>query len=297
MRTTLFLKGCPLNCFWCHNPESISVKPEVWNVAKKCIGCNECLKVCSMKAVRRTNSGLSINRQLCNACGECVEHCPANSMQLVGTEWSVEEAFNYLIRDKAFYERSGGGVTISGGEPTMHSRFVGLLFERLKHAGIHTALDTCGLAKQSAYEQLLPYTDLLLWDIKTIDDGDHKKYTSRSNKKIIENLFFVAEYIRSNPNTRLWIRTPLVPGATATNNNLLSIAKFINENLSDVVSRWDLCLFNNTCEPKYSRLNIDWQLAGHSLISDQQLHKFKRLIEQIPSLSGKTHFSGLLRKG
>jgi pyruvate formate lyase activating enzyme len=296
MRTTLFFKGCPLSCFWCHNPESISNKPQVWAENKKCIGCGQCGDACPQQGINSEDGQIVIDQQLCVGCGTCVEVCPAKSLELLGKEYSVDDALKLVMKDRLFYERSGGGVTVSGGEPTMHVDFIQELFMRLKEVGIHTALDTCGLANQTAFERLLPLTDLVLWDIKTLDESDHLKFTGVSNKQILKNLRYVAEYIRINPNTQLWIRTPLIPGATGTEENINEIATFIEEDLLDVVSRWDICAYNNTCETKYNRLDMNWDLKDQPVLVDREINDYKKLVSKFTMLAPKVFFSGLIAK-
>jgi pyruvate formate lyase activating enzyme len=188
--------------------------------------------------------------------------CPANAMELLGTHFTVDELFAVLVKDCAYYEKSHGRVTASGGEPTFQAGFTAELFQRLQGAVIHTALDTCGLCATSALEAILPHTDLVLFDLKEFDSQRHVRFTGQHNEKILENLLFIRDYINNqSPNLRLWIRTPLIPGATATPQNISAISRFIAENLAGVVERWELCAFNNLCRDKYRRLGIDWPYA------------------------------------
>jgi pyruvate formate lyase activating enzyme len=168
-----------------------------------------------------------------------------------------------VLKDKHFYEQTGGGVTLSGGEPLLFADFTDSFFRKLREYGITTALDTCGLAHTKTLLKLLAHTDILLYDIKLIDDSEHIKLTGNSNKKILENLITAAEYIRQKQadkkrNITLWIRTPLIPGATASEENISRIAAFIADNLQDVTSRWELCSFNPACQSKYARLGLTW---------------------------------------
>ena len=219
MRTTVFFKGCSLHCLWCQNPESISPRQEIWWEARKCIRCLECVKVCQVGAVVDTGECITRDRAKCTQCGDCVEECPAKATAFVAQEWQVEDLVKEVLKDKAYYQAFGGGVTASGGEPLCQARFVTAFFQRLKQEGIHTALDTCGMASHEALLALLPYTDHILFDLKLFDPRLHRQYTGQSNALILENLYRVAATIRASRPARamkLWIRTPLIPGITDT---------------------------------------------------------------------------------
>jgi pyruvate formate lyase activating enzyme len=296
MRTTLFFKGCPLSCFWCHNPESISNKPQVWAENKKCIGCGQCGDACPQQGINSEDGQIVIDQQLCVGCGTCVEVCPAKSLELLGKEYSVDDALKLVMKDRLFYERSGGGVTVSGGEPTMHVDFIQELFMRLKEVGIHTALDTCGLARQETFNELFPVVDIFLWDIKTIAPELHKKFTEFTNEKIIENLYFIADKIRLNSEKKLWIRTPLIPEMTSDTNNISDIAQFLSNDFYDVIERWELCAFNRSCTPKYQRLGQPWICENLPSLSEADINQLKSLISNFPKLKGKVFFTGFIKK-
>jgi len=255
IRTTVFFKGCSLKCTWCHNPESISMQPQVHWIDSRCIGCRTCVDACPSKALSLTLQGMEINRLKCQGCGACAEECPTTAMELLGKKWLLEDLTKEVVKDKAYFDKSGGGITVSGGEPGMQPEFVGLFLKSLRENGLHTALDTCGLCSRSALEQLLPYASMVLYDIKEIQPEKHKQFTKKSNEKILENIIYIAEYMKTHlyP-ARLWIRTPIIPGLTAREENIVGIGKFIAKNLGNVVNRWDLCAFNNLCKDKYLRL-------------------------------------------
>jgi pyruvate formate lyase activating enzyme len=278
LRTTVFFKGCSLNCSWCHNPESISPKPQIQWLGVRCIGCGLCVATCPEKALRKSEKGIIINRTLCNGCGLCTEECPSTAMELLGKKWSVHDLARELIKDRAYFEPSGGGITLSGGEAALQSDFCLALLRQLKTQRIQTALDTCGQISQSTLEELLPYVDILLYDIKEIDTAKHKKFTGTGNEKILANAIFASDYKKTHqfPKT-FWIRTPVIPGATDTAENIRGIGDFIRTNLEGTVTRWELCSFNNLCRDKYKRLAIDWLYADKDLTPKDTMEELVRI--------------------
>ncbi|PKN68878.1 MAG: glycyl-radical enzyme activating protein [Deltaproteobacteria bacterium HGW-Deltaproteobacteria-12] len=267
IRTTVFLKGCPLHCLWCHNPESISPRPQIQWIKTSCIGCGICVKACPEKALEQTEKDISINHSTCNGCGLCTEECPTTAMELLGKKWNVHDLAGELVKDRAYFEQSGGGVTLSGGEAALQNNFCRALLQELKSRGISTALDTCGLISQAALAGLLPYVDLLLYDLKEINPEKHKKFTGAGNEKILANAIFAANYKKTHPSLKtIWIRTPVIPRATDTAENILGLGDFIAENLRGTVARWELCAFNNLCRDKYDRLGMKWPYAREELL-------------------------------
>jgi len=272
IRTTVFFKGCPLQCAWCHNPESISGRMQIQWFAVRCIGCKTCVDACPNGCLTLLEDGMHIDRDRCQACGTCAEACPSGAREALGKTVSVDELLAELVKDRAYYEKSGGGVTLSGGEPTFQPDFAEALLRGLKEQGISTALDTCGLTSQQVLARLLPYADLVLFDLKLIDDAQHREFTGHSNERILENLLFVRDYIRENrASTQLWVRTPLIPSATDSEENLMSIGRFLTEHLKDMVSRWELCAFNNLCRDQYTRLGLKWAFASTPLMTANEL--------------------------
>jgi len=296
IRTTLFLKGCTLNCRWCHNPESISIKPEIQWIGSNCIDCGTCLEVCPLKALTKTSQGIIIDRDLCIDCIKCTEECPSKAMELMGEKWIAANLIDELIKDRVFFEKSNGGVTISGGEAVLQKEFSLSLLKGLKEKGINTALDTSGQVPFNALQDLLPYTDILLYDIKEIDSDKHKSFTNISNKLILENLIKISEFIRKNNSPRLWIRTPVIPDTTATSENIFGIGNFISGNMNDIIERWELCAFNNLCKDKYIRLGLDWEFAEtaqltHELMEDlTKTAKKSGINPNVVTWSGLTKF-------
>ena len=277
IRTTVFFKGCPLRCEWCHNPESISPEPQLQWLENRCIGCGTCLEACPNGCLVRTDQGVVIDRECCAGCGTCAEACPANALELLGSSIALEELFQEVYKDRTYYETSGGGVTASGGEPALQADFVGAFFARLREAGIATALDTCGMASRTGLEKILPYTDLVLFDLKEIDPRAHRAYTGQDNHVILDALLFIRDFITTRaPDIRLWIRTPLIPGATAADENLRGLGAFIAEHLDGLVERWELCAFNNLCRDKYRRLGLPWRFDDTPLLTTGALDAFEK---------------------
>lgn len=269
IRTTVFLKGCTLRCAWCHNPESISPLPQLCWIGSRCIGCKTCLSVCTEKALELTPSGMRIARNRCTGCGACAQECPGTALELLGKIWPVDDLVKEVVKDKAYFETSGGGITVSGGDPSMQSEFVGAFLKALREKGLHTAIDTCGHCTPKALDRILPYSALVLYDMKLIDSDAHRQFTGFSNERILENLIHVADFMRSHVHPRdLWIRTPIIPGATAFDENIAGIGKWIAKHLKDVVRRWELCAFNNLCRDKYLRLDQKWAFHDESLLTD-----------------------------
>lgn len=275
IRTTIFFKGCPLHCWWCHNPESISAHPQVQWIETRCIGCEICLEVCPNSALTRLENGeIYVDRDKCRGCGACAEACPSTALELLGEQVTLDELLSELLKDRAYYAASGGGVTASGGEPTLQAFFVARLFDRLQAEGVHTALDTSGACSLAALEGILPHTDMVLYDLKLMDDVQHRRVTGQGIQRILNNLGAIVKLIRQNDlHTRLWIRTPLIPGITDDAANLEAIGAYLHHNLAGLVERWELCAYNNLCRDKYRRLGLAWSFEDIPLIAQSELDR------------------------
>jgi pyruvate formate lyase activating enzyme len=283
LRTTIFVKGCSLECLWCHNPEGISRKPQlVWHAAK-CIGSGACVAACPEKAIQRAGDEIEIDRSRCTVCGECVDECPSGAMEQWGTRWSLDALLSEAKKDWSYFESSGGGVTISGGEPVLWASFLAPFLERCRDLGLHTALDTCGMCSRAALRMLTARADLVLFDVKEIDPERHARLTGQSNQRILANRTDIAEQMRQGQRpAELWIRTPLIPGATLTEENIRGIGEFIAREVGDVVTRWELCAFNNLAGDKYRRLGLRWEYEGVALMTEADLAH----IEEVAQASG-----------
>jgi len=273
IRTTVFFKGCSLNCLWCHNPESISALPQIHWLSSRCIGCRTCIDACPNGALTPLPEEIKINRDICRSCGTCAEECPSTAMELLGKEWPLDALVNEVVKDQAYFEKSDGGITVSGGEPCLQTDFVEAFLKKLREKGLHTALDTCGLCSPDTLDRLLPHASMVLYDIKEIDSEKHKAFTGRGNQKILSNLLHVADYMKAHlyPG-KLWIRTPIIPDPTADPDNIRGIGRFLVEHLGadhpgGAVDRWELCAFNNLCKDKYIRLHKEWEFDNSPLLT------------------------------
>jgi len=276
IRTTVFFKGCPLRCAWCHNPESLSREPQIQWFAIRCLGCETCLTACPEGCLSRAEVGLVIDRERCNGCGKCAEACPAGAIELLGRTVTLDELLAELRKDRAYYDASGGGVTLSGGEPTLQVDFTEALLRGLKAEGIATALDTCGLCSADTLDRLLPFSDLVLYDLKLYAAELHRQFTGSPNQRILDNLLHL-QAMQSRLPFRLWIRTPLIPGATATAENLTALGGFLSDHLDGGVERWELCAFNNLCRDQYTRLGMEWTYAQAPLLTAAELADFEHI--------------------
>jgi pyruvate formate lyase activating enzyme len=273
IRTTVFFKLCPLRCLWCHNPESIFKEPSIQWFKVKCIGCKTCVEACPEHALKLDKKGIHINRSKCRCCGTCTDECPATALRKLGEHRGLDVIFHEVEKDKIYYEKSKGGVTVSGGEPTLQSDFLKKFLKKCKDAGFHTALDTCGYASREILESLLPYVDLILYDLKEIDPAKHKDCTGVSNEKILENAIWLIDDLE-HMGKKMWIRTPLIPGFTATDENVRGIGNFIVEKLRNKVERWDLLAFNNLAKAKYERMDWEWVCKDTELLNKEQMDHF-----------------------
>lgn len=265
IRTTVFMKGCPLRCAWCHNPEGLVKRPQLMWFDTRCIGALDCLTACPKGALQLTPSGMSVDRNECDGCGMCAEACPTLALEVVGQEYTVRQALEVILRDRAYYNKSGGGVTVSGGEPAMQPEFVRGLLASCRSAGIPTALDTSGYSSPDVIRSLLEFSDMVLLDLKTLDAAGHLELTGVELRPILDNARMI-----SDSGKPMWIRTPVVPGMTDSEEGVRAIARFIALELPSV-ERYDLMAFNNTCGAKYSRLGMTWDLAGERLLCDEKV--------------------------
>ncbi len=256
IRTTVYCKGCPLGCVWCHNPESISPAPELMLQRQDCLKCGDCQLSCSQGAI---NNGV-LDRALCSGCGDCVEVCPTGVLQLAGRKFTVDELLGELIKDVEFYRTSGGGVTFSGGEPTMFPEYIGEVARQLRQRGIHVALQTCGHFELNTFRKfLLPHLDLLFFDLKLIDSEQQRLRTGRDNRLILENY----HELLATEDIRVIVRTPLIPGLTATAENLAGLADLVRQSGCE---DYQLLPYNPSVHQKLKTLKV---VNGADLLAEK----------------------------
>lgn len=258
LRTTVFFKGCPLRCLWCCNPESQQPWPEAVWIAERCIGCNRCLESCAARAIVPTpDGGRRIDPTRCDACGRCVEVCPGEALRIFGRRMTVEEVLDQVARDALYAEHSGGGITLSGGEPLAQPEFALELLRRYRREekGAHAAVETSGEADWEVLEALLPEVDLFLYDLKHADTSAHRRITGRGNERILENARRLAAV-----GAELVIRIPLVEGENDDPRALGAAADFVAS--LRAVRRIDLLPYHRLGEPKYRRLGRAYRLEG-----------------------------------
>ena len=271
IRTTVFFKGCPLKCLWCHNPEGITVRPEIAYYAHKCIDCGECAYVCPTRAQIVKCGKHDFDREACIACGRCTESCLGGALTFYGKETTAEELLPRLLEDRDFYESSGGGVTLSGGECLVWADFCAELLKKLKENGIHTAVDTCGFVSKEALNKVIQYTDVFLYDLKAYDEDVHIKCTGQSNKIILENLLYL-----DSVGKNIEIRIPYVPEYNS--DQIEKIAILLSE--LKHITKIRVLPYHNYAGSKYAALNIPNTLPSR-LPTDAEIKSAAETIKSI----------------
>ena len=249
IRTTVFVMGCPLKCIWCQNPESQQFQPQLFYDSEKCSGCGNCVEVCPLGAIEVYEGRSWTNRDTCTGKGKCTEICPNEARNLIGSYMSAGEVFQEVIEDKIFFDKSGGGVTLGGGEPLASPDFTIALLKLCKNIGLHTALDTSGYASWKVMKTVLEYVDLVLYDIKHMDPVKHREFTGVSNELILDNI----KRIHSELSVPIFIRIPLVPKYNDSPENLRETARFVAVDLDPSIGV-HLLPYHRLGETKYSRL-------------------------------------------
>jgi pyruvate formate lyase activating enzyme len=271
IRTTVFFKGCPLRCLWCHNPESISRSPQLIYTPQMCIGCGYCIETCPTGAHLLVEGHHVVDRRRCLSCGACVEGCFSGALEIAGRRVTVDEVLEEVLRDRVFHVNSGGGVTLSGGEPLHQSEFACAILEAAKGEGVHTALDTSGYTPWSVLEGVVELTDLVLYDLKQMDSRAHRALTGVPNELIIENLRRLDGY-----GVPIWVRIPLIPGRNDGDSNFHAIGGLLSglEN----IERVEILGYHRLAESKYERAGMEYTLRGLEPPSEEALASRRRIL-------------------
>lgn len=277
IRTTVFLKGCPLNCWWCHNPESQNIDFQIMYFKDRCTGCGICEKRCPENAIKIKDGKAIIDHEICTLCGKCEDFCPNEARKFVGKYMTTTELMKEIKKDEIFYEESGGGVTFSGGEPLVQIDFLQNMLKLCKEEEIHTTVDTSGYSKWENIEKIIDHTDLFLYDIKIMDDYRHNKYMGVSNKVILENLKRL-----SQAESNIYVRIPIIKGVNDDIENIQSTIEFLKDiNILQV----NLLPYHKMGMEKYDRLSMDYRLTGDEKPSEEVMNsllkKFKILNKRI----------------
>jgi len=271
IRTTVFLKGCRLRCKWCQNPEGLGALKELVWWGGKCVRCGNCVPACPENSLSLGADGIAIDRKTCVLCGACVEICPEAALTIVGREMTVEEVADLVERDRVFYETSTGGLTLSGGDPTVQAEFSASILKECRARGIHTAIETGMFCEWGAFELIVPHTDLLLLDLKIMDPQEHRRWTGQDNTLIKANF----ERLCSAGGSKI-ARVALIPGMTATESNVQAIAEYVVS--VDKTVPVELLNFNPLCKSKYEKLGREYPLVSAKMITDEQMESFRQIV-------------------
>jgi pyruvate formate lyase activating enzyme len=273
IRTTVFLKGCPLACPWCHNPESMEKEKEVFLRDDRCIHCGECIDVCAQQAISNDDGRVITDRALCTRCGNCVPHCVAEARELVGRQMTTQEVLSEVLRDRVFFDESGGGVTFSGGEPFLQYEFLGSLLDACRTEGLHSTVDTTGCTSPVILKRLAPLIDLYLYDLKLMDDAKHQKYTGVSNRLLVENLQRLVEWGK-----RVIVRIPLIPGINDDEENIRATGELLAT--LTAIREVHVLPYHPSGTDKYARLGKAYTLNMLNTPPSESLARIANTLEQ-----------------
>ncbi|MGB9906251.1 MAG: glycyl-radical enzyme activating protein [Candidatus Saccharicenans sp.] len=267
IRLNVFFKGCPLHCLWCHNPEGVAFEPELLLMPNRCARCGDCLRACRYGALSQNSEGqVAADRGRCTLCGDCLEACQREAIAIVGREMSVEEIVAEAEKERVFFEQSGGGVTLTGGEPLAQPALAEALMDGLRRRGLQVALDTSGYAPREIFLRLAEKADLILFDLKLMDEKKHQQYTGVSNRPILENLKALETVGRP-----VWVRFPLIPGVNADDQNLEAMAEFLSA--LKTVQQLSVLPYHKGGVEKFRRLGREAEFAVFEPPSPEQVEK------------------------
>jgi pyruvate formate lyase activating enzyme len=250
IRTVVFLKGCPLSCPWCANPECLSETPMIGFIRTLCAKCGKCLEVCPNDAIRMVDGEHRIDYSRCNSCGDCKDQCYYGALVRYGESMTLAEVWDAVRRDKIFYDESGGGVTVSGGEPLLRAEFVRELFSLCRQEGIDTCVETCGMVDRDSLLEVMPVTDHFLFDLKHMDPDTHRNYTGQSNQQILRNAALLADQAAD-----VIFRQPLIPGVNDSVQNIEATARFLTR-LGKSAARLEIMPYHRMGQSKYTAFNL-----------------------------------------
>lgn len=273
IRTAVFFKGCPLNCAWCHNPESHLSTPELMLRLNRCILCGDCLQVCPNDAIRQSGEVILVDRQKCTLSGECAVICPTEALQVVGREMTVPQVLAEIERDRVFFEQSGGGATFTGGEPLAQPLFLRELVEACRASGITTVVDTCGHAPWSVFKDILPLVDLFLYDLKLMDADRHLQWTGVSNENILANLRLLLD-----AGNQVRVRIPILPGINDDEGNLRACGEFLS--VLPRLPAVELLPYHNIALGKYTGLGQAYRLPDLPSPSPEDMQRCAALLAE-----------------
>ncbi|MCX7670333.1 MAG: glycyl-radical enzyme activating protein [Anaerolineae bacterium] len=294
IRTTVFLKGCSLRCFWCHNPEGLRMTPEVRFLPERCIACGACVTACAHGGQRIAGRSRHFVREHCVACGACVEACAAEALALAGRRVTAAEVVDEILRDRVFYDTSAGGVTLSGGEPALQPAFARAILARCKAEGLHTAIETCGHVPWAHLAALLPFTDLVMMDLKQMDSDRHRAVAGAGNARILANARALAR--RTVP---LILRTPVVPGVNDSAADIEAIGRFIRRLVAwraetagsapPAAISWELLPFHRLAADKYRSLGLEYPARDLAPPAADQMAALVAVAERSAGIAVRGH--------
>ena len=269
IRTTVFFKGCGLSCIWCHNPESQSYDRDVMYSREKCSGCGKCIEICPHKAIHFEGEVPFTDREICEKCETCLDFCLNNARDIVGRQYGINDLMKEIEKDRMFYEQSGGGVTLSGGEVmSQNIDYLLSLLKKLKKSGINVNIDTCGFAPSESFRAVLPYVDTFLYDVKHLDSETHKRFTGQGNELILSNLKMI-----SDMGAKINVRIPVIEGVNADDKSIGDIINYLKNNIN--VYKVNLLPYHNTGSHKYEKLGLGYKDELLSVPSDERMEELR----------------------